>query len=182
MTRMLFRSLVIVALMFAGGRASAGGPLRTPLGEGLPPGTVIPLGIGPCAFPVALTIVTNQEIDTKFPANPTAQTQRHLVTGNLVVAFTNEDSLTTVTRDVSGPGRYIYSTDPANCGGPTGCSFHLSAWGTWAFFFFPDQRGLGTPGALFINNGFIFESQDPAGIQTVLTQVGTQEDLCAALE
>ena len=45
----ILSSLVLAVLVSSGGTASAGGPARTSLGEGLPAGTVIDLGIAPAS-------------------------------------------------------------------------------------------------------------------------------------
>jgi hypothetical protein len=78
------------------------------------------------------------------------------------------------TRNVSGPGETLFYPDKTNT---------LSAQGAWAIFFVPDARGEGTPGALFVNHGLIVIHTEPDAFhQSVLQQVGTQEDLCAVLD
>jgi len=167
--RLMLRSLVLAVIIASGGTASAGGPVRE--FTGLVPGDNFDFE-GVCAdFDVNLWIVENNEYTITFPTNA-AGTTRQLVQGRFVVAFTNLTSRTSVTRNVSGPGEYLYGADG---------SVDFRGSGAWAIFFFPDQRGPGTPGALFVNHGEIVLHTDPSGIQEVVSQIGTQEDLCATL-
>lgn len=170
--RLLLGSLVFAVPVLFAGVASAGGPIRE--FTGLVPGDNFDLG-GPgdvCeGFTVNILIVENNEYTITF-APDAAGTVRQLVQGRFVVAFTNVESGSSVTRNVSGPGEYLYHSDG---------SVDFRGSGAWAIFFFVDQRGPGTPGALFVNYGKIVLHTDPDGIQTVVEQVGTQEDLCATL-
>jgi hypothetical protein len=165
----LLRSVVLVALVFAGGTASAGGPSRD--FTGLMPGDFFDFE-GPCDFPVRIEIVHNNEYTLTFSPDE-AGTTRQLVNGRFVVSVTNLDSGASLSLNVSGPGEYLYFADG---------SILFTGDGPWLIFFFPGQRGPGTPGALFVNDGRIVLHTDPLGTQTVLEQVGTQEDVCAALE
>jgi hypothetical protein len=167
--RLLLRSFVLAVIVASGGTASAGGPVRE--FTGLVPGDNFDFE-GVCEdFTVNLLIVENNEYTITFAPNA-AGTTRQLVEGRFVVAFTNLASGSSVTRNVSGPGEYLYHADG---------SVDFRGSGAWAIFFFPEQRGPGTPGALFVNYGQIVLHTDPFGIQTVVSQVGTQEDLCATL-
>ena len=168
---MIRSSLVLLALVFGANPALAGGgPVRD--FTGLQPGDTFPLPDGVCAFPVVMTIVVNKEYTLTF--NPDAVgTIRQLESGRLVVALTNTSTDESVIRNISGPGKFLYFTDG---------SIDLAMSGAWGIFFAPDQRGPGTPGALFVNTGKMAVHTDPSGIQTVSQQHGSQEDLCAALE
>jgi len=167
--RTLLRSLFLAALILAGGTASAGGPVRE--FTGLVPGDNFDLD-GVCdGFVVNILIVTNNEYTITF-APDASGTTRQLVQGRFIVTFTNLETGRSATRNVSGPGEYRYLADG---------SVDFRGSGRWAIFFFPGMRGEGTPGALFVNNGLIVLHTDPDGIQSVVEQVGSQEDLCATL-
>ncbi len=121
---------------------------------------------GPCSFPVSFHVVVNQTYQTTFfdsQGNPT----RVASNGHLVVAITNLDTKASVERNIGGPG-FITIADNT-----------LDASGPWLFFFFPDELGLGTPGSMFINRGHVI--QRLGDHPQILSQSGTQEDLCAAL-
>jgi hypothetical protein len=165
----LLRILVLTTLVFAGGTASAGGPVRE--FTGLVPGDNFDLPELCDGSTVNILIVTNNEYTLTF-APDAAGTTRQLVQGTFVVTFTNLANGQSATRNVSGPGEYRYHADG---------SVDFRGSGPWAILFFPDQRGEGTPGALFINYGVIELHTDPGGIQSITEQVGTQEDLCATL-
>jgi hypothetical protein len=167
--REVVRAGVAVAVVVASaGTASAGGPLRE--FTGLVPGDNFDLPV--CeGFDVNVLIVQNGEYTLTFDPDA-AGTTRQLVDGRFVVTFTNVSTGTAVTRNVSGPGEYRYLADG---------SVDFSGSGPWAIFFFQDQRGDGTPPALFINYGLIELHTDPGGVQSIVNQVGTQEDLCATL-
>jgi len=162
--------LIVAVVIVSAGTASAGGPVRA--FTGLVPGDNFDFP-GVCEdFDVNILIVENNEYTLTF-APDAAGTTRQLVEGRFVVTFTNLTSGSAATRNVSGPGEYRYLSDG---------SIDFTGSGPWAIFFFPDQRGEGTPGALFINYGLIALHTDGAtGIQSISSQVGTQEDLCATL-
>lgn len=172
MMSILRRSLIIAVLVFGASQVLAGGgPSRD--FTGLQPGDTFPLPDGVCAFPVEVTIVVNKEYTLTFKPDA-AGTIRQLVSGRFVIAFTNLSNDHSVIRDVSGPGEYLYFIDG---------SVDFTGNGIWAIFFPPDQRGPGTPGALFVNTGKIASHTDPGGTpQAVTQQLGTQEDLCATLQ
>jgi hypothetical protein len=134
---------------------------------------------GVCDFPVRLEVLVNKEYTLTFPTDADGTT-RQLVNGRLVIRFTNLLTSTSVTRNVSGPGETLFYPNDSN---PLTFPNTLTARGAWAIFFFPDVLGPGTPGALFINHGLIVIHTEADGFhQSVLNQVGTQEDLCAALD
>jgi hypothetical protein len=120
-----------------------------------------------------LEVLVNKEYTLTFPPDADGTT-RQLVNGRLVIRFTNLNTSASVTRNVSGPGETLFYPDGSNT---------LTAEGAWAIFFFPEALGPGTPGALFINHGMIvIHTEADAFHQTVLNQVGTQENLCAVLD
>jgi len=172
MMRELQRSLLVVAVVLVASPALAGpGPSRE--FAGAPPGTTFSLLAGVCAFPVSITIVVNDEYSLTFNPDASGAT-RQLWSGRFVAAFTNDDSGLSVIRNVSGPGEYVFYSDN---------SVDFTGNGVWAILFVPGQRGPETPGALFVNQGKIVLHTDSDEFhQTVVAQVGTQEDLCAVLE
>lgn len=171
MRRMIDLSVGALALiLLAAHCASAAGPARDP--STAPPGLVIDPG-AVCDFPVQLEILVNKEYTLTFPADAHGIT-RQLVNGKLVVLITNLATHASVTRNISGPGEYLFYPDGSNT---------LTAEGAWALWFLADQRGEGTPSAFFINRGRFVQHTGPGPdfLASVLNQSGTQEDLCATL-
>jgi hypothetical protein len=141
--------------------ASAGAPVR----EFLPAPDFTFEGV--CAFPVGIHTVANNEYTITFfddQGNPTSQ----IIEGRLIAELTNLTTGASVVRNISGPGVFTFSDNTLQASGP------------WAFAFFPGDLGPGSQGTLFINTGRIVvrfgETQD-----LILSQSGTQEDLCATL-
>ena len=121
---------------------------------------------GPCDFDVAIHVVAHDLHTITFfddQGNPV----REITEGRLVVQMTNADTLNSVVRNVSGPAFFTFEDSIRVATGPA------------LFWFFPDERGDGSPGAFFINYGRIV--QHLGATTETLSQTGTQEDLCATL-
>jgi len=125
---------------------------------------------GPCAFPVLVHVVTNNQYTIVFD-------DRTITQGHAVLELTNEnDPDISVTRNVSGPGTI------------TNADGILAARGPWLFAFAPgelvDELGLVSPELMFINRGtFVLRIGDPElGLpHQIISQTGVQENLCVTL-
>ena len=113
------------------------------------------------------TIVNKQVVQT-FPAEPNGDIVQ-LATGAFVSRLTNTSTGKSITVTISGPGRFTIHTDG---------SATLEAWGRWNFFFI-DAVNAGTKA--IINSGRIVLSIAPDGTQTLVSQSGHEEDVCALL-
>ena len=125
---------------------------------------------GPCAFPVLVHVVTNNQYTIVFD-------DRTITQGHAVLELTNKnDPDISVTRNVSGPGTI------------TNADGILAARGPWFFAFAPgelvDELGHVPPELMFINHGtFVLRIGDPLhGVpHQLISQTGVQEDLCVTL-
>jgi len=125
---------------------------------------------GPCAFPVLVHVVTNNQYTIVFD-------DRTITQGHAVLELTNEnDPDISVTRNVSGPGTI------------TNADGILAARGPWFFAFAPgelvDELGNEPSVLMFINRGtFVLRIGDPErGVpHQIISQTGVQEDMCATL-
>lgn len=154
-------SVLAVGLALGPSWTSAVQPLRV-----FVPASDFSIPAGPCSFPVAFHVVVNQTYQTTFydaQGNPT----RLASNGHLVIQITNQDTNESVVRNIGGPGVITIADNT------------LDARGHWLFFFFPGELGPGTPGSMFINIGRLVEQLGPP--EAIISQVGTQEDLCATL-
>jgi hypothetical protein len=162
--------VLVVALSLAlwPGRASADGPDRVAIptaeDESIPASPE-----GPCTFPVLIHVVTNNQYMIVFD-------DRTITQGRAVLELTNEDTRTSVIRNVSGPGTI------------TDADGILAARGPWFFAFAPgelvDEFGNEPSVLMFINHGtFVLRIGDPErGVpHQIVSQTGVQEDLCATL-
>jgi hypothetical protein len=159
----------MVSLALWPGRASADGPDRVAIptaeDESIPASPK-----GPCAFPVLIHVVTNNQYMIVFD-------DRTITQGHAVLELTNKnDPDISVTRNVSGPGTF------------TNADGILAARGPWFFAFAPgelvDELGNEPPVLMFINHGtFVLHIGDPQhGVpHQIVSQTGVQENLCATL-
>jgi hypothetical protein len=111
-----------------------------------------------CSFALAIEIVVNQDVATTFPPTPNGDVVQ-LVTGRVVVRYTNVSTGTSITENLSGPARFTVHADG---------SLTIELWGPQGF---PD----------FINWGRIVIEVSPDGVGTLVSQNGHSEDVCAAL-
>jgi hypothetical protein len=89
-----------------------------------------------------------------------------LITGRLVVRFTNVDTGKSVTENISGPIRFI---------------FHADGSATAEFLGRSGNLALPTNGESFLFSGRLVIEFAPNGAATVVSMSGHEEDLCAAL-
>jgi hypothetical protein len=127
--------------------------------------------VGPCPFTVGYSFPRNDEYSLLFgdPADPS-----HIITtGAFWVTLTNVSNDNTITLNISGPGRLDRQGDGSST---------LTAWGTWLFFFFPDQLGPNSPGMMVLNNGRTVIHTEADGFhQQIISTSGTSSDVCAML-
>jgi hypothetical protein len=137
--------------------AAAGGPTRDPVLN--PP---IQLD-GICAFPLTLTFPVNKEFVLVF-TDSSGNVVKEIITGRLVVTFTNDNTGGFVTSNLSGPSVLTFYTD----GSPKEFSF---------------MGPLGGPlnGSVVLGAGHVVLDFAPDGTLTNQTQVGHFSDVCAAL-
>ena len=123
-----------------------------------------------CSFAVAAEPVVNRQVIQTFPADRNGDVVQ-LTTGTLVERFTNVSTGKTVVVNITGPGKVTIHSDDSRT---------QEALGVWAWFF---PGGSTVPGGLtfFLSKGRIVTETSPSGEQTIVSQVGQVEDLCAAL-
>jgi hypothetical protein len=121
-----------------------------------------------CSFAVGIEFVVNNDFATTFPPEPNGDVVQ-IITGRLVARFTNLSTGTSITENISGPGRF---------------TFHPDGSATLEFFgrsgqIFVDVENAGTK--LFNFSGRLVLEIAPTGLATLVSQSGHEEDLCAAL-
>ena len=148
--------------------ASANGkPTRAPLPDASQTFD-LPAGLA-CSFEVAAQPVINQEFTTTFPAQANGDVVV-FVTGRLVERITNVSTGRSITVNVSGPGTAVLHPDG---------SITVTARGSSFLILYPTDI---TPGPAFlINTGRYVATFNAAGQETLISQSGTQFDVCAAL-
>jgi hypothetical protein len=158
--------MIIALLALAVTPASASGkPMRASFAN---PSFTLAAGLA-CSFAVHGEAVVNQEVSTTFPAEPNGDVVQ-LVTGYLVERFTNVDTGKSITVNVSGPAKYVLHLD--------GSTTFIGLASEFLPFFPTDIP----PGPrFFINYGKIVITITSAGQFILVSQTGTQFDICAAL-
>jgi hypothetical protein len=137
--------------------AAAAGPVRDPS-----PSSPIHLD-GVCAFPLTLTFPIDKEFVTSF-SNSSGTVVKQIITGRLVVTFTNDNTGKFLTSNFSGPSQLTFYTD-----------------GTPKEFAFEGPQGGALNGTVFLGAGRTVFEFAPDGTLTSQTQVGHFTDVCAAL-
>jgi hypothetical protein len=154
--------LATAAVLAAGGvatGASANQPAREP--QPLPPGTTFDLD-GICSFHAQILILTSKAYTLTFGNGS------QISTGQLFVRVTNLDSGKSLDLNISGPG---FGAVDSNV-------FTLS--GRSLVFFFPGDRGPGSPGLLVLTSGPVVLTGTETGVTVDMTSASVT-DLCAAL-
>lgn len=156
----------LAILVIGGTPAMAAGPVRVPSPSA--PGDLE----GICDFVVHAEFPVNDQYaiaTTDADGNPT----RVLVTGALVAELTNMDTGGSITLNISGPADITFGDDGSTT---------LVATGSWALFFFADQLGPGSD-AMFVHTRgrTVIRTESDGFHQTILSQTGTQRDLCEVL-
>jgi hypothetical protein len=137
--------------------AAAAGPTRDPVLN--PP---IQLD-GICAFPLTLTFPVNKEFVTVF-TDSVGNVMKEIITGHLVVTFTNDNTGAFVTSNLSGPSILTFYTD-----------------GNPKVFSFLGLLGGPLNGSVVLGGGRVVLEFSDDGTLTNQTQVGHFTDVCAAL-
>jgi hypothetical protein len=156
-------SLAILTVLLAAIPASGAKPIR----EFLP--NLDGVIEGACEFPVAVTVLENNEFTTTFFKD--GNVTRVLVTGRLVVELTNLDNTDeSLVANISGPGVFTFTKDTTL----------LKTEGNWLLVFFPGDLGEGQPGQIWLTSGlFVLEFSEEG--QTLLESHGTFRDVCVLL-
>src|SRR5690348_3067101 len=146
--------------------SASGKPTRVPL-----PGAEtfdLPAGLA-CSFEVAAQPVINKEFTKTFPPEPNGDVVV-LINGRLVEQLTKVSTGRSITVNISGPATEVLHSDG---------SVTLTARGSSFLILFPTDI---TPGPAFlINTGRYVATFNAAGQETLISQSGTQFDVCAAL-
>ncbi len=162
----LFTVFALLALPSSPASAS-GMPTRTPVPDSY---NTLTLAAGQaCAFPVHAEPVVNSEVFTTFPpeANGDVVTQ---ITGYLLERVANLATGKSVVVNISGPETVVLHSDG---------SITLIAYGPSVLILFPTDS---PPGPTFvINYGRYVANFTLSGQETLVSQSGTQFDVCAAL-
>jgi hypothetical protein len=165
------RTAAVLSIAMLLALAPAASAFAGPSREFLPlPDEIVLDGVCP-DFSIVADILVNREYGITF-SDANGDPVRMLTQGSLVVRLTNPDNDVSIVRNISGPGETIFHAD---------ASATLTARGTWFFFFTAGQRGPGTPADSIVNNGRMVLVTQPDGSQTIESQVGTTEDVCATL-
>ena len=128
----------------------------------------LPAGLA-CSFEVAAQPVINKEFTKTFPPEPNGDVVV-LINGRLVEQVTNVSTGRSITVNISGPATEVLHSDG---------SVTLTARGSSFLILFPTDI---TPGPAFlINTGRYVATFNAAGQETLISQSGTQFDVCAAL-
>jgi hypothetical protein len=141
-----------------------GKPTRSPLLAGpfeLPAGLV-------CSFGVFGEVIVNNQVVKTFPPEPNGDIVQ-LATGAFVQRLTNTSTGKSITVNISGPGRFTIHSDG---------SATLVESGRWLNIFV-DVENAGTKA--IITSGRLVLSFAPDGTQTLVSQSGHEEDVCALL-
>ena len=153
--------VAMVSLALWPSAAWAGAPERRPFEseDGLLPA-------GPCPFPVFIHVVANNEYTIEF-FDDSGNLIRTIFQGRVVLEFTNTQTGTSVTRNVSGPAT------------KTEADQIIVKTGPWLFFSFPGELGPEEPGSMFINYGRVVEFTGTP--HEIISQTGVKENLCDTL-
>jgi hypothetical protein len=118
---------------------------------------------------LALEPVVDRQVAKEFPADANGDIVQ-LISGTLVVRFTNLETGRSITINSSGPARIVLH--------PNG-SFTAEYLGRSTFTFFPTDVPVGP--LTVLNSGRMVIDFAPTGQAVLVSRTGHQEDLCAAL-
>jgi hypothetical protein len=167
LTLLLCGSTMVLFALPSSIASASGMPTRAPLPDSV---NTSDLAAGlACSFEVASHPLINNEFTTTFPAEANGDVVV-LITGRLVERITNVSTGKSITVNISGPEIVVLHSDG---------SVTLTALGSSFLILFPTDI---TPGPAFlINSGRYVATFSAGGQETVLSQSGTQFDVCAAL-
>jgi hypothetical protein len=124
---------------------------------------------GICAFPVQITVLANNGYFTTF-YDKAGNVTKGLSSGHITVRITNVSTGYSVTRNITGPGFWTFTSN----------GLTIRAEGPWLFVFFPGEVVSGAPGRLLYTTGRVFFSPSSSP-ETWRIVGGTVEDLCVTL-
>jgi hypothetical protein len=168
MRKVLFFIATVGLFALPSSLASATGqPTRTPVPDSvftasLPAGAV-------CSFALSYAPVVNKQVYTIFPAETNGDVRQDL-RGHVIFRVTNDETGNSIDVSVTGPETDIFHADGSitkTFGGPTGLAL------------LPTDNPPGP--ALFLVYGRTVVNVSPSGVQTLVSETGTQVDLCALL-
>jgi len=115
---------------------------------------------GLCSFDVLAVALSNNEYTTTF-VNQDGVIVKQIITGSLVVNFTNMSTGKSTTQNISGPGKVTFNPDG---------SVTIDIMG----------REFGFPGDS-LGSGRTVIDISPAGVGTVVSRQGSYQSLCSLL-
>ena len=149
--------------------ASASGmPTRAPVPDAANTAT-FPAGLA-CDFTLHYEPVVNNEYTLTFPAEPNGDVVQ-IASGYLLERFTNLDTGKSIVLNTSAKATLVFHADG---------SVTIDASGPQPLAFLAGFGGGTTP-SVYINYGHAVLNISPIGLLTLVSQTGTQFDICAAL-
>ncbi len=142
-----------------------GKPIRSPL-----PDAPFSFAAGAaCTFPLIGTVVENKEVSNTFPPEPNGDVVTHIA-GRLVMDITNGNTNKSIEVNISGPGTIVTHSDG---------SVTFTGLGNSLFFFSPTSIPAGPNTFLYSGKTVVFFTA--SGQETLVSQSGNAQDVCAAL-
>jgi hypothetical protein len=158
---------VIGLFAFPASLASASGmPTRAPVPDSANTATVA-AGLA-CDFTLHVEPVVNNEYTLTFPAEPNGDV-RVIASGHLLTRFTNLDTGHSIVVNTSSEDTIVLHSDG---------SATVDASGPQTLVLFASDTG--GPSA-YVNSGRVVLNISPTGDITIVSQTGTQFDICSAL-
>ena len=161
MRRIAFRILLTITALVALGLVR--------VAQAREPVDFVPFTANGCGFPIAVTVVSNNEFEDVTTLDDGTTVTK--ITGTLVLRFTNTNTGSTIVRNVSGP-----STETDH---PDGTGTFIGEGLSW-FAFGPGSQGnTGEPGLVFTSGLVVLQIHN--GFVTSFSLSGTQVDGCKLL-
>jgi hypothetical protein len=150
------------SVAFGGGKPDRASVSDSDNSFDFPPGVV-------CSFEVIGTPLANNETTATFPVQANGDA-RQIVSGALKEEITNASTGNSIVVNISGPGTIINHPDGSASADTHGRNLLIS---------FSTDIPAGP--SLGLVSGHLVAEYSSGGLQTLITQTGTEEDLCAAL-
>jgi hypothetical protein len=164
--RLLPVYFVAILVLISASPLSAQKPTRIPIGD--LSGHTFEAGLV-CSFPLRSQPLVNEAVATIFPPEENGD-QRVILTGHLIVEYTNLDTGKSKVYNLSGPG--ILQVHPDG-------SVTFELLGRSSVDILPTDI---PPGPLFlVNSGKLVFELTPSGQLILLSQTGHVQDVCAEL-
>jgi hypothetical protein len=122
-----------------------------------------------CSFELAGQPLVNNELTTTFPPEANGDVVQ-LVTGYVLERLTNVGTGKSIVLNLYGPSTFVFHADG---------TITFTGLGATAAIFFPTDIPAGP--TTYINYGRYVEIGTPSGQGILVSQSGTQFDVCAAL-